>query len=88
MEVNMGTLDKLKLVVIAPKRKNSATEERRDKMVAQHFYTFQVRNSAIYLSACSSTCSTEGTDKSSSSKLAVMKSIELSTSRRTFSGWH
>jgi hypothetical protein len=35
MEVNMGALEKLKLVALAPKRKKSATDERRDKMVAQ-----------------------------------------------------
>ncbi len=31
----MGTLEKLKLVALAPKRKKSATDERRDKMVSQ-----------------------------------------------------
>ena len=35
MEVNMGTLDKLKFVAAAPKRKQSIAEERRQKMVQQ-----------------------------------------------------
>ena len=35
MEINVGTLEKLKLVALAPKRKKSATDERRDKMVSQ-----------------------------------------------------
>ena len=35
MEVNMGTLDKLKFVAVAPKRKQSIAEERRQKVVQQ-----------------------------------------------------
>jgi hypothetical protein len=35
MEVNMGTLEKLKLVALAPKREKSATDVRRAKLVEQ-----------------------------------------------------
>jgi hypothetical protein len=35
MEDDMGALEKLKLVALAPKRKKSATDERRDKMIGQ-----------------------------------------------------
>ncbi|ESW60653.1 MAG: hypothetical protein Q27BPR15_10685 [Rhodobacter sp. CACIA14H1] len=47
MEVNMGTLEKLKLVALAPKRKKSATDERRDKMVSQLTEQLKVVEAAL-----------------------------------------
>lgn len=47
MEVNMGALEKLKLVALAPKRKKSATNERRDKMVSQLTEQLKVVDAAL-----------------------------------------
>lgn len=43
----MGTLEKLKLVALAPKRKKSATDERRDKMVSQLTEQLKVVEAAL-----------------------------------------
>jgi hypothetical protein len=47
MEINVGTLEKLKLVALAPKRKKSATDERRDKMVWQLTKQMKVVEAAL-----------------------------------------
>ncbi len=43
----MGTLEKLKPVALGPKRKNSATDERRDKILSQLTEQLKVVDAAL-----------------------------------------